>query len=71
MYSVAKPKLTNLTALSRIFMSHWFSSKPQAMSIRTPPPPLNHVAISKGEDENQCDSEILELALRFVSLADS
>ena len=35
------------------------------------PSPLNHVAISKEDDENQCDSELLEIAVRFVSLADS
>ena len=67
--SYESAKLTNLTASSRSFMSHWFSSTPLAMSIPTPPPPLNHVAISKREDENQCDSEILKMAVRFVSLA--
>ena len=38
--SYESAKLTNLTAISRIFMSHWFSSTPLAMSTRTPPPPL-------------------------------
>ena len=39
-YKYESAKLTNLTTISRSFMSKWFSSIPLTMSIRTPPPPL-------------------------------
>ena len=51
-------------------MPHWLSSTDLSMSIRTPAPP-HPVVISKGKDKNRCDIKILEMAVRFVSLADS
>ena len=44
-------KLTNFTAISRIFMSHWFSSTPPSDVHTHSPSSPNPVAISKGEDE--------------------
>ena len=64
-------KLTNLTAISRIFyVTLVFIHTPSDVHMQSPSP-LNHVAISKEKDENQGDSDISEMAARFVSLADS
>ena len=51
-------------------MSLWFTSTPSDVHTHSLSSP-NPVAISKEEEENQDDSDIPEMAARFVSLADS
>ena len=67
--SYESAKLTNLTDISRI-----------SRHIDFHPPPYGHVIredgevridIARGVDKKQCDIQILEMAVKFVSLADS
>ena len=53
-----------------MYVTFVFIHTPSDVHMHSPHSP-NPLAISKGEDENQCGSEILEIAVRFVSLADS